>query len=144
MDLPPQKFREMVFQLLFSFDMGGEVAAEVIPFLMGELAVSKRHVSEAYAKAQLVWGQREQLDELIKERSRDYSLERIKTVEKSVLRLALFELLIEKELNAKIIVSEAHRLTRKFSALEGAQFVNAVLETQDAPSLPTPPEQAAL
>ncbi len=129
MEFPPQKFREIVFQLLFSFDMGGDPEAELIPFLMRELQVAKRQVSAAYVKAKAVWEKKEELDQAITRHSRDYSLERIKTVERSVLRLALYELLLEKELSRKIILSEAHRLARKFSALEGAAYVNAVLDS---------------
>jgi len=128
MEFPPQKFREIVFQLLYSIDGSGSAEAELIPFLMRELAVSRKHVSAAYEKAKKIWKQHEELDKMIEARSQNYSLDRIKTVEKNALRLAFFELLIEKELDQKIIISEAHRLTRKFSTLEGASFVNAVLD----------------
>lgn len=129
MEFPPQKFREIVFQLLYSLDISGSAEAELIPFLMQELSVSKKHVRAAYDKATSIWKQQEQLDHIIGEKSKEYSIERIKTVEKNVLRLALFELLIEKELNTKIIISEAHRLARKFSTIEGASFVNALLDS---------------
>jgi N utilization substance protein B len=128
MEFPPQKFREIVFQLLYSMDGSGSAEAELIPFLMRELTVTKKHVSAAYEKAKKIWQHHAELDTVIAARSRDYSFERIKTVEKNVLRLAFFELLIEKELDQKIVISEAHRLTRKFSTLEGASFVNAVLD----------------
>ncbi|MFC2049442.1 transcription antitermination factor NusB [Chlamydiota bacterium] len=149
MEFPPQKFREIVFQLLFSFDMGGGVEAELIPFIMRELAVSKKNVSAAYAKAQAVWQNREDLDRVIRHHSKAYSLERIKNVEVNVLRLAFYELLIEKEQNSKIIISEAHRLTRKFSAIEGASFVNAVLDSlettdESSPAVPSPERDASV
>jgi N utilization substance protein B len=131
MEFPPQKFREIVFQLLYSMDGSGSAEAELIPFLMRELTVSKKHVSAAYEKANKIWQQRSTLDRMIAEKSRDYSLDRIKTVEKNVLRLAFYELAFDKELDEKIIISEAHRIARKFSSLEGASFVNAVLGTQD-------------
>jgi transcription antitermination protein NusB len=146
MEFPPQKFREIVFQLLFSLDASETAEAELIPFLMRELAVTKKHVSAAYEKALNIWKQHEQLDGIIKEKSQQYSLNRIKTVEKNVLRLALYELLIEKGVNTKIIISEAHRLTRKFSTPEGASFVNALLdslEIEDGSSLPSPEREKA-
>jgi transcription antitermination protein NusB len=129
MEFPPQKFREIVFQLLFSFDANGEGEAELIPFLMEELAVSKKYVSAAYLKATAIWKEHQQFDTIIAQLTQEYSFERIKTVEKNVLRVALYELLIEKELSRKIIISEAYRLTRKFSTAEGASFVNAILDS---------------
>jgi N utilization substance protein B len=129
MTFPFQKFREMVFQLLFSIDMNGGAEEELIPFLMQELAVSKKHVRAAYAKALEIWGQKEFLDAIIGKQAQAYAFERIKSVEKTVLRLALYELLIEKELNLKMVIAEAHRLTRKFGSIEGASFVHALLDS---------------
>lgn len=129
MEFSPQKLREMVFQFLFSFDMGGEPEGDLIALLMRELAVSKKQASIAHSKAKTIWQHREELDVIIARYSKEYSLDRIKTVERNVLRLAFYELLIEKALTPKIIISEAHRLTRKFSAVEGAAYVNAVLDS---------------
>lgn len=146
MEFSPQKFREIVFQLLYALDANGTTEGELVPFLMRELLVTKKNVTAAYEKATHIWNQHALLDQIIGENSRDYSFERIKTVEKNVLRLALYELLIEKELNTKIIISEAHRLTRKFSTVEGASFVNALLdnlEQHDRSSLSTSKEEAA-
>lgn len=146
MSFPPQKFREIVFQLLFSFDASGQAEEELIPFLMAELTISKKNVKLAYQKALNIWQEREYLDRTIGEHSKEYSLERIKSVEKNALRLALYELLIEKQLNKKIIISEAHRLARKFSTLEGASFVNAILdsmEKRDGPTLSLSETQTA-
>lgn len=128
-EFPSQKFREIVFQFVFALDFGGNEQDELIPFLMRELAVSKRHVRAAHEKALAVWAHHASLDRLIEEKSLAYSFDRIKSVEKNVLRLTLYELLIEKELNAKILISEAIRLTRKFAAAEGASYVNAVLDS---------------
>jgi len=129
MELPAQKFREIVLQLIFSFDMGGEMGDDLIFFIMRELAVSKKNVKTALAKAQAIWKMHEELDQVIAKQSLNYSIDRIKSVEKNVLRMAFYDLLIEKEQSIKIIISEAHRLTRKFSAIEGAAFVNAVLDS---------------
>lgn len=146
MEFSPQKFREIVFQLLYALDANGNPEGELVPFLMRELAVTKKNVTAAYEKATHIWNRHALLDQIIGENSRDYSFDRIKTVEKNVLRLALYELLIEKELNTKIIISEAHRLTRKFSTVEGASFVNALLdnlEQHDRSPLSTSKEEAA-
>lgn len=128
MSLPPQKFREIVFQLLFALDLGGEADIELIPFLMHCLSVTKKQVRLAYEKAEAILNVKLELDDWIEKSSKEYALARIKSVEKNVLRLALYELLFEKTLSLKIIISEAHRLTRKFGTPEGASFVNALLD----------------
>lgn len=83
MEFPPQKMREMVLQLLFALELGGSAEAELIPLIMKELMVSKRHVRAAYEKAHLIWQQRSSLDQKIGDVSANYAFERIKTVEKA-------------------------------------------------------------
>lgn len=129
MGLSPFKFREVVLQLLFSFEMGSDSEQDLIAYLMQELKVTRKSMREACERAHSVWQARATLDPLIAGQSRDFSFERIQPVEKNVLRLALFELLIEKEANRKIVISEALRLTSKFSTPEGATFVNAIVDS---------------
>ena len=129
MALPPQKFREIVFQLLFGRDLGVMDADDAIPMLMGELKVTRRAVRDALAKAELIEQRRLSLDEHLAANCQSYRLERMHTAERSALRLGLFELLYDdQELPPKVAISEAMRLARKFGTPEGAQFVNAIMD----------------
>lgn len=128
MGLSPLKFREVVLQLLFSFEMGSDAEEELIAYLMQDLKISRKSIREASKRAHSIWQARTFLDPWIAGQSRDYAFERIQPVEKNVLRLALFELLIEKEGNRKVVISEALRLVSKFSTPEGATFVNAIVD----------------
>lgn len=128
MSFSQQKFREMTFQLLFSLDMGDCLEEDLIPFLMSELTVSKKNVRTSLEKARQIMEKRSELDAIISSISRDYALERIQRVERNVLRLALYEMIVEKELEEKIIISEALRLCRKFSTPESSSYVNAILD----------------
>ncbi|HSX14156.1 MAG TPA: transcription antitermination factor NusB, partial [Chlamydiales bacterium] len=66
-----------------------------------------------------------EIDEKISLYSTDYAFERISLVEKTILRLGIFEL---ERLPPPIAIAEAIRLTRKFGTPESAQFVNAILD----------------
>jgi len=129
MALSLQKFREMVFQLVFSSDFSClDEEEEKIEFMMKQLLVTKKSVREALEKERKVWSQKEKIDELIKASSHAYDFERISPVEKSILRLAVYELCCEESTPPKVVLSEAIRLTRKFATAESAGFVNAVLD----------------
>lgn len=134
-----KKFREIVFQLLFSIDRGDSLEEDLIPFLMKELEVAQSLVQSAYQKATTIWKLRDALDQVLIERSQDYALNRIQHVEKNILRLGLYELLYEKELDKKIVITESIRLCRKFSTPEAGSYVNAIL---DESTLPTPEIEA--
>lgn len=128
MALPPQKFREIVFQMLYSSEFLGTDPEETSLMLMNELKVTKKSVAAAREKVNQILQNLSVIDEKISLHSTDYSFERISRVEKTILRLSLFELLFETDLPPLVAIAEAIRLTRKFGTPESAQFVNAILD----------------
>ncbi len=128
MALPPQKFREIVFQILFSRDFSLAEPQEMIALLMKELKVTKKIVMEADARAHLVENHVEELDKMISRFSTEYSFERISRAEKSVLRLGAFELLHDSSIPPKVAIAEAIRICRKFGSPESSKFINGLLD----------------
>ena len=109
MPFPTKKFNELVLQLLFSLDMGDSLEVDLIPFLMRELSVTRKTVRAAYQKARTIFESREELNEKIAATSKEYALERIQRVERTVLRLALYEIWHETEMPREMIIAAAQR-----------------------------------
>ena len=128
MALPQQKFREIVFQLLYSYDLGRSREEDMIPLIMKELSVTRKSVREAHVRVEAILAERNKIDEVISKTSHSYAFERIQSVEKNILRLGVFELIYAKETPPVVAISEAVRLARKFGSPESATFVNAVLD----------------
>lgn len=128
MPFSPQKFREIVFQWIFSLDLSDALEEETISLIMREHAVSKKIVKEAQARALLIWQRKEQIDALIEKTSQAYDLERIQRAERNALRLGVYELIFDDKVHEKIAIAEAIRLCRKFSTPEASQFANALLD----------------
>jgi N utilization substance protein B len=80
---------------------------------------------------------RRRLDELITTYAEGWSLERMPTVDRNALRLAVYELLHVAEVPDAVAVSEAVSLVRELSTDESPAFVNGVLASilRDKPSL---------
>jgi transcription antitermination protein NusB len=127
MALSPQKFREIVFQLVYSEDFGGD--AEVVEMLMAQLAVTKRIVREASDVKDKIIEKKKELEEVIRAHSEGYDYSRIPGVERNVIRLGVYELLYSKDVPPKVVIAEAIRLTRKFATPEASSFVNAILDS---------------
>jgi transcription antitermination protein NusB len=127
MPISPQKFREIVFQLLYSDDFGG--SAEVVEMLMAQLCVTKKAVRDACEVKEKILEKKKQIDELISKHSESYDFERIPRIERNVIRLGTYELLFSSNVPPKVAIAEAIRLTRKFATPEAATFVNAVLDS---------------
>lgn len=137
MAISQQKFREIVFQLLFSQDFVVTEEEEIVDFMMQQLAVTKKTMKEAQGKWRSIVSHISEIDEMIRRFSSAYDLERIAKVEKSVLRLGVYELCFETGIPPVVAIAEAIRLTRKFATAESSTFVNAVLDAlyQDRSSL---------
>ena len=128
MSLPAQKFREIVFQMLYSYDMGRATDENMLDLLCAELSVTKKSVKEAQARVHKILENIEDIDDLIAKTSHSYEFERIQSVERNILRMSIFELLFDDSIPEKVAIVEAMRLARKFSTKESASFVNAILD----------------
>lgn len=128
MAVPAQKFREIVFQLLYSKDLGATGDEDMLHLIAHELQVTKKTVREAQERVHLIGAQLENIDALIGKTSVSYEFERIQTVERNILRLGVFEILYDPLIPNQVAIAEALRLARKFSTKESALFVNAILD----------------
>ena len=128
MVLAQNKFREVLFQVLFCIEFTEMPEEEMIQFLMKEIKTTKKNLREVCAKALEVKKHLPEIDELISSSSASYEFDRIAKVELSILRLGIYELLFEPKTPPKVAISEAIRLCRKFGTRESAKFINAILD----------------
>lgn len=129
MALSPQKFREIVFQLLYSRDFILGEEEDTIDFMMEQLSVTKKVMKEAQQECGKIFARISEIDEQIRHFSISYNLERIGRIEKNILRLGVYELCYQETVPSKVAIAEAIRLTRKFSTSESGSFINAVLDS---------------
>ena|ERR1700733_14840611 len=128
MEIPPRKFREVVFQMLYSSDMGAAAEEDLMAMMMEELSLSRAAAREALQRVRMIQQHLTEIDQQIAELSRHYDFSRIQKVEKNILRLAMFEIFHDPEIPPKVAIAEALRICRKFSTAEAANFVNALLD----------------
>ncbi|MFI0434959.1 MAG: transcription antitermination factor NusB [Parachlamydiaceae bacterium] len=128
MALSQQKFREIVFQLLYSQEIIPSDETLMLELIMSELAVSKKNVRLAQERVEKIKRLLPEIDLLISSVSTSYDFNRIQIVTKNILRLAVFELLYDEQIPHKVAIAEAIRLSRKFNTPESASFVNALLD----------------
>lgn len=64
------------------------------------------------------------IEQLLK---KGWRLSRIASVDRAILRLALYELLYEEETPTKVVINEAIELAKAFSGEESSRFINGCL-----------------
>lgn len=128
MTLPRQKFRELLFQTLFTLEDQTAPNEQIEALLMEQLKVPRKEAKRAMEQALNIAKNFEKLDKIIEKLSTSYELHRIPRTERTILRLALWEMDEEDEIPPKVALSEAIRLGRKFCSPEAAHFINALLD----------------
>ncbi len=72
-------------------------------------------------------GHVEELDRQITQHAEHWRIERMPTVDRNILRLAVFEMM-HSDTPAPVVIDEALELARRYSNEESVQFVNGVLD----------------
>ena len=67
------------------------------------------------------------LDEVIAAHAKGWTLQRMPTLDRNVLRIAGFELMARPEVPVAVVLDEAVELAKRFSTDDSGRFVNGVL-----------------
>ena len=70
---------------------------------------------------------REETDELISEFSHTWTIQRIPAIDRNILRLAIYELLVRADVPVAVVINEAVELAKRFSTEESGKYVNGML-----------------
>ena len=74
-----------------------------------------------------VTAHREKLDELIITYAQGWDMDRMPAIDRNLLRLAMYEILWEPDLDEKIAINEAVELASELSTDESSGYINGVL-----------------
>ena len=74
-----------------------------------------------------VEGRGREIDDLIAEHAKGWTLQRMPTIDRNVLRIATFELLARPDVPVAVVIDEAVELAKRFSTDDSGKFVNGVL-----------------
>ena len=120
--------REIVVSLLFETEFkDGESVAEIY-----DLSSDNREIPEdEYIKRAYfgVCANKEQIDALIGKSTKGWRTTRLTRLSRSIMRLAVYEMLFEEKIPNSVAINEAVELTKKFDDPKAKAFVNGVLNS---------------
>lgn len=124
------KARKRALDILFQSDVRGD-QLELTLAAEAQRAASEpaRQASWLYAR-EIVDGvidNRAQIDELITDAAKDWSLARMPAVDRALLRIGVWELVYNDEVPTAVAIDEAVELAKEFSTDESGAFVHGVL-----------------
>lgn len=92
-------------------------------------ALSFTREQEIDPDTKTVWGKREEIDPLVVKTAPEWPIEKINKTDLAILRLAIYEMTIEKKEPIKVIIDEAVELAKEIGSENSPSFVNGVLGT---------------
>ena len=124
------KARKRAFQILFEAEQRGAAPTAVMADWIRLARTDDRQPPVTEYTMQLVEGyslHAERIDELLAGHSVGWTLDRMPTVDRNVLRLGTYELIWEDDVPDAVVLDEAVQLAKEFSTDESPSFVNGLL-----------------
>ena len=122
-----RKARALALQALYEIDSAGHRPEEVLARLLAEERLSEENVSFIRELVRGVIQNKEKIDQNIQNFAPAWPIEQIPVIDRNILRLAIFEILINNKVPVKVAINEAVELAKTFGADNSSKFVNGVL-----------------
>ena len=120
--------REAALQIIYLFD-SGMTNVDTIPAAAWSAEPLTPKIKEFSRR--LAWGvigNQPSLDALIVKYAANWEMKRMAAIDRSVLRLAAYEILHETETPINVIINEALEIVKTYSTSESSKFVNGILD----------------
>ncbi len=122
-----RKGREYALQLLFQFDLSRDAEGLFDGFWQGKiLPLQLIEFTDMLVKGAIV--HLAMIDRKIISNAENWSLDRMATVDRNILRLAIYELLYLDDIPSKVTINEAIEISKRFGAEESGSFINGILD----------------
>ncbi|MFQ6019448.1 MAG: transcription antitermination factor NusB [Dehalococcoidia bacterium] len=122
-----RKARILALKAMYEIDIVGHDPEEALSRLLQETSLPADAEEFARHLVKGVNSHRQQIDEVIRKTAPAWPLEQVAAVDRSILRLAIFEILIDNKVPMRAAINEAVELAKFFGGEASPKFVNGVL-----------------
>ncbi|MCL2010551.1 MAG: transcription antitermination factor NusB [Synergistaceae bacterium] len=128
-----RRARELAMQLLYSLELRPEQDIDKCLEVFTKWGFASDTEMDEDVKNYMfflsreVWRARPEIDDIMRRIVTGWRLERMVAVDRAVLRVAIFEGFLKKEVPVAVAISEAVELARAFGTEDSGKFVNGVL-----------------
>jgi len=124
-----RRSRELALQFLYQIDMTGEEIPQTLPSFRTHFKHGEQAVSELFQRLiEGVTDHRQQIDALLGGASKRWKLSRMVRVDRTILRMAVFEILFCPDIPNRVTLNEAIELGKKYGSEDSGAFINGVLD----------------
>jgi len=122
-----RKARVLALQALYEVDSVGHEVEAVVSRLLAGGGLSEENADFTRELVNGVIQNREEIDCNIQSFAPAWPVAQIPVVDRNILRLAIFEILLDNKVPVKVAINEAVELAKMFGSDNSSKFVNGVL-----------------
>ena len=127
-----RKARTIALQTLFEVDSVAHDAEETLQRLISESPLPEEGAVFARGLVDGVLTNRERIDSMIQKHAPAWPVAQLTAIDRNILRIAIFEVLLDNRVPIKVAINEAVDLAKTFGSENSSKFVNGVLGTVSA------------
>jgi N utilization substance protein B len=124
---PRTKARAIALQVLFEIDLVNHPLGEALNYRLEDSHIDERLSDFIRSIVQGVWSRNQQLDQFIAKHAPEWPLEQVATIDRNILRIALWEFAVNGETPIKVAINEAIELAKEYGSDSSPRFINGVL-----------------
>lgn len=120
--------REIALQILFQTEFAPQISSQTFLDVF-EQSVEADVISYADLLVNGVQAHRSEIDSKIQSSSAHWKLDRMATIDRNILRIAVYEMKFAKDLiKENIAINEAVEIAKKYGTTDSSSFVNGLLD----------------
>jgi transcription antitermination factor NusB len=123
-----RRSRELAIKVLFHLEFSNDDPAAAFELICTNFGADEDVKDFSKELVEGVCVHMKELDGLLSKASQHWRLERIAKVDRTILRMALYELLYRDDIPPKVTINEAVDLGKKFCSEESGSFINGILD----------------
>ena len=122
-----RKARAIALQVLYEVDSVGHDIERALSHLIADGRLSEEDAAFARDLVDGVTRNKEKIDQHIENFAPAWPVEQISIVDRNILRLAIFEILLNNNVPVKVAINEAVELAKMYGSDNSSKFINGVL-----------------
>lgn len=122
-----RRARRVTLETLYEYDLANHLPGEILQQRLQDHPMESSGVEFASQLIQGVIEHQAELDKLISRYAPEWPLEQMAVIDRNILRIAIFEFLIDGETPVKVAINEAVELAKTYGSDSAPRFVNGVL-----------------
>ncbi len=122
-----RKARRVLLQVLYEVDSSGHSLEDSLRWVFQQTTVDKKSSMFIRDLAHQVVAASKELDEVIQKCAPSWPIAQMSSVDRNILRIAIYEMKMSRQVSIQIAINEAVELAKRFGGESTPRFVNGAL-----------------